>query len=221
VPPPHPNEEGTPRSPKTPKKKREIRQQAKDFGTNEAEGRPRTVADLVSRVSENCPRTAMGKLSKGARDDSRAPPSIFGAPDWIFGAMESISLAAASISGSTSSFFNATHVEFPRTPIDLQRTGVHLGPTQVDLRVRPDQSRGRSRESRGRPDQSRASSGCVGQAFVCAAAASCCCCCWSICETARDRSMANCFTSRTWLVASLLSRAVIFWRSRSWKSASK
>ena len=66
--------------------------------------------------------------------------------------------------------------------------------------------------------ESRAS---LVQAFCCPAAASCCCCCWSICEMARERSMANCFTSRTWLVASLLSSAVIFCRSRSWKSASK
>jgi hypothetical protein len=34
-------------------------------------------------------------------------------------------------------------------------------------------------------------------AFACAVAASCCCCCASSCETDRERSIANCLTSRT------------------------
>lgn len=55
----------------------------------------------------------------------------------------------------------------------------------------------------------------------CAAAAIACACCCSICAMARERSIANCFTSRFGDVASLLSRPLIFSMSFDWKSASK
>lgn len=58
--------------------------------------------------------------------------------------------------------------------------------------------------------------------FACWAAWSAACCCCSIWPIALLRSIANCFTSRFGLVASLLRRAVIFaCMSFDWKRASK
>jgi hypothetical protein len=54
-----------------------------------------------------------------------------------------------------------------------------------------------------------------------AAAASACCCCCNICAIARERSIANCFTSLFGDVASLFSSAVILFMSFKPKSASK
>jgi hypothetical protein len=130
----------------------------------------------------------------------------------------------------------STDDSYPRSRADLFQTEQHPS-RAVPVHTRfPREQRARAsadagalrwlRSSRARPaaaaGRAAAAAASLGPDYFWAVAAErACCCCWSICAMARERSIANCFTSLFDDVASLLSRAVILPMSFAWKSASK